>query len=80
LGAQATLYAAEINVVRARRLWPRSLLHDPPTAGDQETLTSIAKVEERIEGERIDVTFGTAAEKPAGIAAEKPNGIPAEKK
>jgi uncharacterized BrkB/YihY/UPF0761 family membrane protein len=24
LGAQLTLYAAEVNVVRARRLWPRS--------------------------------------------------------
>lgn len=58
LGAQATLYAAEINVVRARRLWPRSLLHDPPTIGDEETLKAIAKVEERFEGEHIDVTFG----------------------
>ena len=58
LGAQATLYAAEINVVRARRLWPRSLLHEPPTIGDEETLTALAKVEERIEGEQIDVSFG----------------------
>jgi YihY family inner membrane protein len=58
LGAQATLYAAEINVVRARRLWPRSILNSPPTIGDEETLTAIAKVEERIEGEEINVTFG----------------------
>jgi YihY family inner membrane protein len=28
LGAQLTLYAAEVNVVAARRLWPRSLLQD----------------------------------------------------
>lgn len=27
LGAQVVLIAAEVNVVRARRLWPRSLLH-----------------------------------------------------
>ncbi len=27
LGAQVVLVAAEVNVVRARRLWPRSLLH-----------------------------------------------------
>ncbi len=26
IGAQATLYAAELNVVRAKRLWPRALL------------------------------------------------------
>ena len=25
LGAQATLYAAELNVVRSRKLWPRSI-------------------------------------------------------
>jgi YihY family inner membrane protein len=31
LGARLTLYAAEINVVAARRLWPRSLLQ-PPSA------------------------------------------------
>jgi uncharacterized BrkB/YihY/UPF0761 family membrane protein len=31
LGARLTLYAAEVNVVAARRLWPRSLLQ-PPSA------------------------------------------------
>jgi YihY family inner membrane protein len=62
LGAQLTLYAAEINVVRARRLWPRSLLHDPPTIGDEETLTALAKVEERIDVEQIDVRFDAGAE------------------
>jgi hypothetical protein len=35
LAAQATLYAAEVSVVRARRLWPRSLLQPPsPTQTD----------------------------------------------
>jgi uncharacterized BrkB/YihY/UPF0761 family membrane protein len=29
LGARLTLYAAEVNVVAARRLWPRSLLQPP---------------------------------------------------
>jgi uncharacterized BrkB/YihY/UPF0761 family membrane protein len=32
LAAEATLYAAEVNVVRARRLWPRSILQ-PPSPG-----------------------------------------------
>jgi membrane protein len=63
LGAQVTLYAAEINVVRARRLWPRSLLSDPPTIGDEETLTALAKVEERIDSERIEVRFDAGADK-----------------
>jgi membrane protein len=77
LGAQVTLYAAEINVVRARHLWPRSLLHDPTTIGDEETLTAIAKVEERIEGEQIDVSFGVQAEDPAGVPAAQPPATPA---
>jgi YihY family inner membrane protein len=64
LGAQVTLYATEINVVRSRHLWPRSLLHDPPTAGDEETLTALAKVEERIPEEHIDVSFSAPSEDP----------------
>lgn len=56
LGAQMLLYAAEANVVRARRLWPRSLL-EPITAADVQALRAAARVEERREGERIEVTF-----------------------
>jgi membrane protein len=56
LGAQATLYAAEINVVLARRLWPRSLF-SPETPEDERTLEAIAKVEERAPAEKIDVRF-----------------------
>ena len=36
LGARLTLYAAEVNVVAARRLWPRSLLQ-PPAGQHQPT-------------------------------------------
>jgi YihY family inner membrane protein len=32
LGAQAMLYAVALNVVRARRLWPRSMFGPPPEA------------------------------------------------
>ena len=35
LGAQLTLYAAEVNVVWARRLWPRSILQPPLTDADK---------------------------------------------
>jgi|GEM_PF-320888 len=34
LGGQVTLIAAEVNVVRAKRLWPRSLFGDPPADPD----------------------------------------------
>ncbi|HEX8976190.1 MAG TPA: YihY/virulence factor BrkB family protein [Solirubrobacteraceae bacterium] len=57
LGAQMTLYAAEINVVLTRRLWPRSLFGPPSEPADQRTLTALAKVEERSEEQRVDVEF-----------------------
>lgn len=56
LGAQMLLYAAEANVVRARRLWPRSVM-EPVTAADVQALRAAARVEERRDGERIEVTF-----------------------
>ena len=43
LGAQMLLYAAEANVVRARRLWPRSLF-EPVTAADVQALRAAARV------------------------------------
>jgi YihY family inner membrane protein len=56
LGAQLTLYAAEVNVVRARRLWPRSLT-GIDTAGDREVLTAIGEAEERHDRQDVEVTF-----------------------
>jgi membrane protein len=61
LGAQMTLYAAEINVVVARKLWPRSLFGDPTLPEDQKTLRALAKVEERSPVEQVDVRFQPAA-------------------
>ena len=55
--AQLTLYAAEINTVVVRRLWPRSLLGPPESAADRETLTALAKMEERHEQESVEVRF-----------------------
>jgi YihY family inner membrane protein len=56
LGAQATMYAAEINVVVVRRLWPRSLL-GAGLPGDRRALGALAKIEQRSEEERIEVRF-----------------------
>jgi uncharacterized BrkB/YihY/UPF0761 family membrane protein len=56
LGAQIFIYAAEINVVRKKHLWPRSLVDDP-TPGDQEVFTQRAKIEERRPDENIRVSF-----------------------
>jgi YihY family inner membrane protein len=57
VGAQITLYAAELNVVVVRRLWPRSLLGPPAIPADEEALTALAKVEERTEAEHIEVEW-----------------------
>jgi YihY family inner membrane protein len=57
LGAQVTLIAAEVNVVRARRLWPRSFFSDPLLDADKRALTSSAEVEERIDEENVEVNF-----------------------
>jgi YihY family inner membrane protein len=45
LGAQLTLYAAEVNVVAARRLWPRSLLRPPLANGGQRAPVDLANQE-----------------------------------
>ncbi len=54
--ALAMLYASELGVVLERRLWPRSLV-DPHLPGDRETLRRLAKVEERLREEHIEVSF-----------------------
>jgi uncharacterized BrkB/YihY/UPF0761 family membrane protein len=73
--AQMTLYAAEINVVAMRRLWPRSLLGPPDIAADQETLAALAKVEERHDNERVDVHFHNGAD-PARAGEVSPGAVP----
>ncbi len=68
LGAQITLLCAEINVVRVRRLWPRSIVQPPLNEADERTLRTAAKVEERLPEERVDVAFdeGTVREEKRG--------------
>ena len=57
LAAELTLLAAEINVVRARHLWPRALFNPPLTGPDRRALRDSAKTEERVDPERVHVTF-----------------------
>jgi YihY family inner membrane protein len=57
LGAQLTMFAAEINVVRYHRLWPRSFFSDPLLEADMRALTSSAEVEERVHEENVEVSF-----------------------
>lgn len=57
LGAQLVIFAAEINVVRTRELWPRSFFSERLLDADKRALTSSAEVEERVEQENVEVSF-----------------------
>lgn len=57
LGAWITMYAAELNVVLARRLWPRSLYPPPLTGADRAVLAAIAEQEERHPEQRVRSWF-----------------------
>jgi YihY family inner membrane protein len=61
LGAQITLYGAEINVVKREHLWPRSLVQPPLAEADKRTYEHTARVEERRPEEEVTVTFDRAA-------------------
>jgi YihY family inner membrane protein len=62
LVAQLTLYAAEVNAVRARRLWPRSIVQPPLTGADEDVLTAIAQAEERRPEQSVSVSFDPDAD------------------
>ena len=55
--AQISLYAAELNVVLARSLYPRSIVQPPLTAADREALRDLAQQEERRPEQRVRVDF-----------------------
>jgi membrane protein len=57
LGAVLTVLGAELNVVRARRLWPRSLLGIDRDE-DERVMRALAKAEARDESQHIHVDFG----------------------
>jgi YihY family inner membrane protein len=57
LNAQLTMYAAEFNVVRARHLWPRTLLQPPLSPADRVVLRDIAKQEARRPEQTVMVGF-----------------------
>jgi YihY family inner membrane protein len=57
LGGQVLLLAAEVNVVHARKLWPRSFFSDPLLEADKRALRSSAETEERVQEETVEVSF-----------------------
>ncbi len=64
LGAQVTLFAAEVNVVSKRRLWPRAIVQPPLTDADERALKSYAEQEERRPEEDVIVRIEEPATSP----------------
>jgi YihY family inner membrane protein len=64
LGAQMTLFAAEVNVVRKRRLWPRAIVQPPLTDADERALKSYAEQEERRPEEDVNVWINETTTSP----------------
>ncbi len=57
LSAQLMLLAAELNVVLARRLWPRALQPPPLTRADRDVLTAQAEEEQARATQDVEVSF-----------------------
>jgi YihY family inner membrane protein len=57
LGVEISVYAAEINVVLARRLWPRSIVQPPLTVADRASLSSQALQNQRRDDQHVEVSF-----------------------
>ena len=57
LAVEITVYCAEINVVLARRLWPRSMVQPPLTEADRSSMALQALQNQRRPEQHIEVTF-----------------------
>jgi YihY family inner membrane protein len=64
LGVQITVYAAEVNVVLTRRLWPRTIVQPPLAEADRASMALQALQNQRREEQRVLVSF---TDRPAGV-------------
>lgn len=61
INAQLTLLAAEINVVRKYRLWPRSITQPPLTEGDRRVFKRLAMMEVRRPEYKVSIRLNSEA-------------------
>ena len=57
LAVEVTVYSAEINVVLARQLWPRSIVQPPLTEADRASMALQALQNQRRPEQHVEVTF-----------------------
>jgi YihY family inner membrane protein len=62
LAAQFFLLAAEINVVKRYRLWPRSVTQPPLTRADRRVFERLARMEVRRPEVEVEIEFSAAAD------------------
>jgi len=75
--AKLSMYAAELNPVLARRLYPRALpLGGEPTDADRQVLSDLVHAEQRRDDEAIGVGFGDHAAEQAASDAARHGGQP----
>ncbi len=66
LGVQVTVYAAEVNVVLTRHLWPRTIVQPPLAEADRASMALQALQNQRREEQAVEVSF---TDRPAGAPA-----------
>jgi YihY family inner membrane protein len=57
IGVEISIYAAEVNTVLARRLWPRGMVQPPLTDADQRSLSLQATQNQRRPEQKVSVSF-----------------------
>ena len=72
LQASVTIYLIEADIVRIRKLWPRSLAQPPLTIADKQVLTAAIDTETRRPEQRVHVDFSSAADaNPLSTSADR---------
>jgi YihY family inner membrane protein len=84
LTVQVTVFAAEVNVVLARRLWPRTIAPPPLTEADRASMTLQALQNQRRPEQHVRVTFddrppGVRGDRPPGVRGDRPPGVPGDR-
>ena len=76
--AELTVYAAELNVVLARKLWPRAMVQPPLTDADRRSMAAQALQNQRRPEQHVDVSFDDGQDDGGDEPAEKDRDRPSE--
>jgi len=77
LGVEVSVYAAEVNVVLSRRLWPRGMIQPPLTEADRASMALQALQNQRRPEQHVKVTYDDrpADAGPAATTPETPEEV-----